>query len=184
LAAPITPVVHTYPATVDATDRATDETRHYRQWGGRAFLRAYVAFVSVSLLGVIATDYTAGSVSVGGDIFAVLMLVIVVLHVEFVATKTGLTETADGYVDRGCFGLRRRVSKQDTVRFEAVGVGMWARVELVKKDGSRMLIRGVYQGRSGARRGRRVVWEGGVTRDFVGLLNERQDAWRASHDHS
>jgi hypothetical protein len=140
--------------------------RHYRLERIRINVRIVEMAIVLGFVALFAINQSeASAFLLGQAIGFALFLTAAIAWAEIVSIRTGLDETEAGFVDRGNFGSRR-VAYEEIDRFEPHRIGRWHRVVLVRKDGRRTVLRGVFQSSP-------VVWEGGVTRDIVTLLNER-----------
>jgi hypothetical protein len=115
----------------------------------------------------------SGSDLVPVVVACVVVFVAAVVWGERVTVKVGLEESPEGYIDRNNFG-RRLLRFEDIDHFDHRRTLSVDRVFAVRPGtGKADPIQGLVQGR-------RIVWDGGETRDIVGVLNERLEARRAA----
>jgi hypothetical protein len=89
--------------------------------------------------------------------------------------RTGLEERPDGFVDHGNF-YKRFIALEDIERFEErpSPIPKAARVVMVlREDHHVRFVVGRVKIAQGVWQHRKVVWDGGETRDVVAVLNER-----------
>jgi hypothetical protein len=93
---------------------------------------------------------------------------------EWIASRIGVIETADAFLDRGgALARTRTIAKRDVVRFEPVGGPLGVQVAAVMKAGTREVLRGVYQRRRFGKRGLPIEWHDGRTSDVLAEFNAR-----------
>jgi hypothetical protein len=128
------------------------------------FLAVFYASLWV-VLAVAKPDWT-----VWGPVGGFLLLVLLVANV--LAPRYGVYEGAKGIAVRRYFS-KWSADWTELAGFEHQRIGTHDFAYARLNDGSRRVLSGVLQGQ-------RVVWNGGETRDIVGLLNERRAVHRES----
>lgn len=145
--------------------------RHYSVPGAtRWFLRCFLAAVALIVLGSLLDNQSGLSAPVIAiPYYAVLALIVV--WSERALPRAGMYESAEGIrIVRlgGSVTLRWEL----IARFEHSDRRPRSRVLVVANNGQVVPIVGTAQGA-------RIVWNGGETRDIVGVLNERLLTWRS-----
>ncbi len=145
--------------------------RHYRApkaalWYMRCFLAA-----SALLVIPVSLDNRSGAPALAITVPYVTVLGVLFVWAERRFPKAGMFETDEG------LRVVRLIGSADLrwdliAGFEASQRPPRSRVLVVAKSGRRVPIVGTAQGA-------RIAWDGGDTRDIVGVLNERLATWRA-----
>jgi hypothetical protein len=158
----------------EGADAMTDSWRIYHQrWTPVAVRAVYPVCI------VAAAFCIVGYVRVNNPTLPVA-LVLVVAFLAIIAwgerrgVKQGLYESETGLTCVHWFGSYV-LPWPEVVEFDHRRAATWDRVYAKRTDGRLRLLASVLQGQ-------RVVWEGGETRDIVGVLNERVAEWRRSHE--
>lgn len=156
----------------DRARRGEPFCRHYRlPAAGRRYLRGFLAFCSLVVLGSLLDNQSGISPAV----IAVPVctgLAVVGIWGERLMTRGGMYETAGGLKVVHGFGTSL-FPWERIARFERSHSRPTSRVVVVGMAGERAPIIGTAQGA-------RIVWDGGATKDIVGELNQRLAMWRAS----
>jgi hypothetical protein len=147
--------------------------RHYlapkkARWVLRFYLAAALVVMLVALL-----DNHGGTFGTVAVVVAATVLVLIVVWAERAFPRYGLYESVEGIRVVNSFGSGRLPWDQ-IERFEQSKKWPRSRVLIVRKDGEVVPVVGTAQGA-------RIAWNGGETRDIVGVLNERLRVWQAQH---
>jgi hypothetical protein len=151
-----------------------DGYRFYQRRHARRILRAtmYPAIVIFGAIFVVGSAHDSGSFPVTLAGIYVVAALVVVGWCERVVVRTGLQECPEGFVNRSNFGSQL-LRLQDVARFESRKTVTIDRVYAVRRDGSAAPIQGLAEGQP-------IVWDGGESREIVGVLNERLEARRVA----
>lgn len=148
-----------------------DVVRHYRLRWTKAVNRGMTVFWSLIWLalafGPAKTNWT----------FMILLgawMIVIYVWANVIAAKGGLYESDKGIVLRLLF-KSVGYGWEDVDGFEHQRIGTHDFVYVRLTGGSRRVVRNVLQGQ-------RVIWDGGETRDIVGVLSDRLANRRASVD--
>lgn len=157
----------------DVSNSVSDDYRFYQRRHAPRILRAtmYPAVVIFGAVFVLGQSHDTGSFPVAVAVIYVLVVVVVVAWCERVVVDTGLQECEEGFVNRSNFGAKT-LRLDDIERFESRKLGAVRRVVAVHRDGSAAVIQGLAQGWP-------IVWQGGVSRAIVEILNDRLLVLRA-----
>jgi hypothetical protein len=152
---------------------ADDVHRVYQMRWTRLSVRAcYPAWLLLSGILAAGSHHDHGSVSLFVWVFCPIVLVALLLWCERIAVKSGLVEQEDGLLNLHPYG-RRLVRWTDLDRFDHRKRGTKDRVYAVEGGGRWIPLIGIEEGP-------RVIWDGGESRDIVGVLNARLEARRAA----
>lgn len=144
------------------------DARHYRLWWTKPVnigMTVFWAFVWLVLaFGSHSTNWTL-MIALG------VFLLVMAVWANLLAVTAGVHEEKNGILLRSLVSSSRYEWNQLTGFYDVrKGTHDYVYAELL--DGSRRRLTNVLQGQ-------RVIWDGGETRDIVGVLNERLAEWRA-----